>query len=112
MGVLISRVTSFFNSAKPRKLLLIGLDAAGKTTLLVRMKLKETPTTIPTIGFNVETINYKNLQMTIWDLGGQDHIRKLWHHYYENNNGIIFVVDSSDTERIQEASEELHHIMK
>ena len=112
MGAVLARVNSFFNSSKPRKLMMIGLDAAGKTTILVRLKLKETATTIPTIGFNVETINYKNLNMTIWDLGGQDHIRKLWYHYYEGNNGVIFVVDSSDQERMTEVAEELHYILR
>ena len=57
---------------------MIGLDAAGKTTVLYKLKMGELLTTIPTIGFNVETINYKNLEMTIWDVGGQDKIRQLW----------------------------------
>merc|ERR1711971_1321978 len=57
-------------------------------------------TTIPTIGFNVETVEYKNINFTVWDVGGQDKIRPLWKHYYHNTQGIIFVVDSNDSERI------------
>ena len=87
---------------------MIGLDAAGKTTTLNQLKLGENVSTIPTIGFNVETIEYKNLSMMIWDLGGQDKIRILWHHYFENNHGIIFVVDSTDASRLDEAKEELY----
>ena len=49
---------------------------------------------IPTVGFNVETVKYKNINFTVWDVGGQDKIRALWRHYYNNTEGIIFVVDS------------------
>ena len=55
---------------RPTKLLMIGLDASGKTTVLNQLKMNENVSTIPTIGFNVETVAYKNLGMTIWDLGG------------------------------------------
>merc|ERR1712093_505837 len=82
-------------------------DAAGKTTVLYNLKLGEGVTTIPTVGFNVETLEYKNLRFTVWDIGGQDKIRKLWRYYYEGNQGLIFVVDSSDRERIGLAREEL-----
>merc|ERR1739848_510905 len=79
---------------------MVGLDAAGKTTILYKLKLGEVVTTIPTIGFNVETVEYKNINFTVWDVGGQDKIRPLWRHYYQNTQGIIFVVDSADKDRI------------
>ena len=60
-----------------------GLDAAGKTTILYKLKLGEIVTTIPTIGFNVETVEYKNISFTVWDVGGQDKIRPLWRHYFQ-----------------------------
>lgn len=63
---------------------LVGLDAAGKTTILYKLKLGEIVTTIPTIGFNVETVEYKNISFTVWDVGGQDKIRPLWRHYFQN----------------------------
>merc|ERR1712228_885883 len=85
----------------------VGLDAAGKTTVLYKLKLGEVVTTIPTIGFNVETVEYKNIRFTVWDIGGQDKIRKLWRYYYENTQGLIFVVDSSDRDRVEDAREEL-----
>lgn len=68
----------------------------GKTTITYRLKLGDVVTTIPTIGFNVETIQYKKLQMTMWDIGGQDKIRPLWRHYFVNTSGLIFVIDSND----------------
>ena len=68
-------------------------------------------TTIPTIGFNVEEVNYKNLSMTMWDVGGQDKIRRLWSHYYENSDAIVYVVDSNDRDRLSEARDELHKML-
>merc|ERR1711916_399497 len=74
------------------------------TTILYKLKLGEVVTTIPTIGFNVETVEYKNISFTVWDVGGQDKIRPLWRHYYQNTQGIIFVVDSNDRDRIDDGS--------
>ncbi len=96
--------TKLFNSfKKDTRVLMIGLDGAGKTTILYKLKLGEIFTTIPTIGFNVESIYYKNLEMLIWDLGGQEQIRPLWKHYYQNVNGLMYVVDTNDPERINES---------
>lgn len=92
--------------------MIIGLDAAGKTTLLYKIKLGELVNTIPTIGFNVETFQYGNIQFTAWDIGGQAKIRALWQHYISNNDAIIFVVDAADLERIDEAKQALHLIFE
>jgi small GTP-binding protein len=67
----------------------------GKTTILYKLKLGETVTTIPTIGFNVETVTYKGTNFTFWDVGGCDKIRPLWRHYYQGTDAIIFVVNSA-----------------
>ncbi|VDD80381.1 unnamed protein product [Mesocestoides corti] len=91
--------------------ILVGLDAAGKTTILYKLKLGEVVTTIPTIGFNVESVEYHNLNFTVWDVGGQDKIRPLWRHYFQNTQGLIFVVDSNDRDRIGEAAEELQKML-
>jgi small GTP-binding protein len=91
---------------------MLGLDAAGKTTVLYKMKLGEQVTTIPTIGFNVETIGYKGFNMNIWDVGGQDRLRPLWRHYIHNTQGLIFVVDSNDVRRLDEACETLHKLLE
>lgn len=90
---------------------MLGLDAAGKTTVLYKFKLGEVLTTVPTIGFNVEEVVHKNLRLTVWDIGGQDRIRKLWRHYYIGTQGLIFVVDSSDRDRIEDACDELHKML-
>ena len=96
---------------KEARILMVGLDAAGKTTILYKLKLDENVTTIPTIGFNVETVQYKKVNFTMWDVGGQDKIRPLWRHYYANTNAVIFVVDSNDRERISEARDELQKML-
>lgn len=93
------------------RILMVGLDAAGKTTILYKLKLGESVTTIPTIGFNVETVEYKNLKFTMWDVGGQDKLRPLWRHYFQNTNGVIFVVDSNDSARIGKARDELQKML-
>ncbi|CAG0917031.1 unnamed protein product [Notodromas monacha] len=114
MGLVMSRVWEIIFSSfkKPCRILMIGLDNAGKTTILYKMKLNELVTSIPTIGFNVECIDYKNLNMTIWDVGGQKTIRALWRHYYQNTQAVIYVIDSNDAERLAEAAEELHDVLR
>uniref|UniRef100_A0A3P9IVR9 Zgc:110286 n=1 Tax=Oryzias latipes TaxID=8090 RepID=A0A3P9IVR9_ORYLA len=108
MGALISSIFSRFVSKDPFRILMVGLDGAGKTTILYKLKLGEVVTTIPTIGFNVETVEYKNISFTVWDVGGQNRIRLLWRHYLVNTQGLIFVVDSIDPERFKEAAEDFH----
>ena len=75
------------------------------------MKLNQDVTTIPTVGFNVETVTYKNVKFNVWDVGGQDKIRPLWRHYFSGTQGLIFVVDSNDRARIIEARQELQRII-
>ncbi|XP_070686371.1 ADP-ribosylation factor 4-like [Pempheris klunzingeri] len=111
MGLTISSLFSQLFGKKQMRILMVGLDAAGKTTILYKLKLGEIVTTIPTIGFNVETVEYKNINFTVWDVGGQDKIRPLWRHYFQNTQGLIFVVDSNDRERVAESSEELSKML-
>merc|ERR1712070_561319 len=110
-GLLMSKIWGRILCAKDMRILMVGLDAAGKTTILYKFKLGEVVTTIPTVGFNVETVEYKNISFTMWDVGGQDKLRPLWRHYYEGTNGLIYVVDSNDRERIEDAREELHKML-
>ena len=168
MGLAISKALEGLLGKKEMRILMVGLDAAGKTTILYKLKLGEIVTTIPTvrsapacarwaagpspsprrgpltrwgrrplaaaqIGFNVETVEYKNISFTVWDVGGQDkvwappccacscacsadpccraQIRPLWRHYYQNTQGLIFVVDSNDKDRVGEAHDELHRML-
>ncbi|KAJ4967203.1 hypothetical protein NE237_019052 [Protea cynaroides] len=88
MGVSISRLVRTLFVKREMRILMVGLDAAGKTTILYKLKLGQIVNTIPTIGFNVETVGYKNVSFTVWI------------HYFQNSQGVIFVVDSNDRERI------------
>ncbi|KRX94330.1 ADP-ribosylation factor 4, partial [Trichinella pseudospiralis] len=112
MGLTLSSLFGRLFGKKQVRILMVGLDAAGKTTILYKLKLGEIVTTIPTIGFNVETVDYKNISFTVWDVGGQDKIRPLWRHYFQNTQGLIFVVDSNDRERIEESREELQKMLQ
>jgi ADP-ribosylation factor 1/2 len=69
-------------------------------------------TSVPTIGFNVESVEYRNISFTVWDVGGQNKLRSLWRHYYQGSSGLIFVVDSNDEMRLDEARKELHTILQ
>uniref|UniRef100_A0A674PER6 ADP-ribosylation factor 2b n=1 Tax=Takifugu rubripes TaxID=31033 RepID=A0A674PER6_TAKRU len=111
MGNVFASLFKGLFGKKEMRILMVGLDAAGKTTILYKLKLGEIVTTIPTIGFNVETVEYKNISFTVWDVGGQDKIRPLWRHYFQNTQGLIFVVDSNDRERVNEAREELARML-
>lgn len=112
MGLSFGKLFDTLFGKKEMRILMVGLDAAGKTTILYKLKLGEIVTTIPTIGFNVETVEYKNISFTVWDVGGQDKIRPLWRHYFQNTQGLIFVVDSNDRERFNEARDELNRMLQ
>ncbi|KAI8876344.1 ARF/SAR superfamily [Backusella circina FSU 941] len=111
MGANLSKALGKMFGSKEMRILMLGLDAAGKTTILYKLKLNQSVTTIPTVGFNVESVTYKNVKFNVWDVGGQDKIRNLWRHYYTGTQGLIFVIDSQDRDRIDEARQELHRIL-
>ena len=103
----MSSLWALFGSTREARIIEVGLDAAGKTTIVNKLQLGEVQNTIPTIGFNVETLQYKNVKLSLWDLGGQERLRRCWEQYLEGATGVIFVVDSSDRARFQEAADEL-----
>ena len=110
MGAM-KKLSKKFKKQKVR-ILLLGLDNAGKTTILNQLHLGDAKTTVPTVGFNVEEVQYKNLTFDVWDVGGQDRLRPLWRHYYRGVCGIIFVIDSADQQRFDIAKGELHQLMR
>lgn len=111
MGLNFTKMFSSLFGKKELRALMLGLDAAGKTTILYKLKLGEVVSSVPTIGFNVETVEFQKVKFTVWDVGGQDKIRQLWKHYYQNTQALIYVVDSSDKERINIARDELQKML-
>lgn len=117
MGNNLSSIVKKFSDLGPNgnrhRILMLGLDSAGKTTILYRLKLGKMVQTIPTIGFNMETVTpTKNVSLSVWDVGGQDKIRPLWHHYCRETEGLVFVLDSADQIRYAQARSELFSILE
>ena len=111
MGLKFAKIFQNLFGTHELRTLMLGLDAAGKTTILYKMKLGEVVSSVPTIGFNVESLEFHNARFTVWDVGGQDKIRQLWKHYYTGTQAIIYVVDSSDKERIEKSRDELQKML-
>jgi len=102
---------------KDQRLLMLGLDNSGKTTALKKMADEDAANATPTQGFNIKTVQSKNadgnsVNLTVWDIGGQKHIRPYWQNYYDNTDGIIYIIDSADKNRIDEADVELGKLLE
>ncbi|KAK5623902.1 ADP-ribosylation factor-like protein 4C [Crenichthys baileyi] len=114
MGTSLSRLAAF----QSLHIVMLGLDSAGKTTVLYRLKFNEFVNTVPTIGFNTERIRLggpgasRGISCHFWDVGGQEKLRPLWKPYSRCTDGIVYVVDSVDAERLEEARAELHRITR
>lgn len=106
MGILLAKLWSLF-SKEEHKVVIVGLDNAGKTTILYQFLMDEVVHTSPTIGSNVEEVVWKNVHFIMWDLGGQDSLRAAWNTYYSNTEFLIVVIDSTDRERLSITKEEL-----
>ena len=114
MGTLWSKITSAFGmlgGQKEVRVLVLGLDNAGKTSILYRLQLGSVVQTVPTVGFNLETLQYKNITFQVWDLGGQTGIRPYWRCYFSQTDAIIYVVDSTDRDRMGVAKHELFALL-
>ncbi|GMI79590.1 ADP-ribosylation factor B1C [Hibiscus trionum] len=111
MGQVFRKLLDTFFGNSEMRVVMLGLDAAGKTTILYKLHIGEVLSTVPTIGFNVEKVQYKNVVFTVWDVGGQEKLRPLWRHYFNNTDGLIYVVDSLDRERIGKAKNEFQTII-
>ncbi|XP_004552415.1 putative ADP-ribosylation factor-like protein 5C [Maylandia zebra] len=110
MGYLLSKMMAVFGD-KEHKVIIVGLDNAGKTTILYQFLTKEAVHTSPTIGSNVEQITVRKTHFLVWDIGGQESLRASWYSYYGNTEIVILVVDSTDRERLTVTKEELHRML-
>ena len=113
MGCDIIKATKLGNGSEltEKRILILGLDNAGKTSILLQMKENTfMPQSVPTIGLNIEQVSFRDYNLTFWDVGGQ--ATKLWKHYFDSIDGMIFVIDSTDRERIPKAKAELMRVTK
>ena len=94
------------------RILLLGLDNAGKTTLLKQLASEEVNMVTPTIGFNVKSVQSQGFKLNVWDIGGQREIRPYWRNYFENTDVLIYVIDSTDDKRFLETSQELYNLLE
>jgi small GTP-binding protein len=104
--------TLFGEQRKEARILLVGLDKAGKTTLMYRLKQNTIVPTVSTAGFNMEIIEFRNTQMLMWDVGGCYNCRPYWNCYLQNVSAIVYVIDSADRDRIEEARDELERFLR
>jgi small GTP-binding protein len=110
MGLIFSKIWALFGNEE-HKIVIVGLDNAGKTTILYQLIMNEVVQTSPTIGSNVEEVTYKNIHFVMWDLGGQQSLRQTWTTYFINVEFVILVVDSTDSERLTLVRAELDNLM-
>eukprot|EP00349_Pseudokeronopsis_sp_Brazil_P006680 CAMPEP_0202955894 /NCGR_PEP_ID=MMETSP1396-20130829/420_1 /ASSEMBLY_ACC=CAM_ASM_000872 /TAXON_ID= /ORGANISM="Pseudokeronopsis sp., Strain Brazil" /LENGTH=130 /DNA_ID=CAMNT_0049672647 /DNA_START=9 /DNA_END=398 /DNA_ORIENTATION=+ len=94
------------------KLCVLGLDNAGKTTILKSLSNEEIQYVMPTQGFNIKSLSQGNFKFNVWDLGGQKAIRQHWKNYFDQLDCIIYVIDSSDRMRMEECGEELQKLLE
>ena len=111
MGIL-----DFFRSAKPApkeaRILILGLDNAGKTSILKKLSEEEISHVMPTQGFNIKSLSHEGFKLNVWDIGGQKSIRPYWRNYFDQTDGLVYVIDSSDRRRLEETGMELNLLLE
>ncbi|TVU49639.1 hypothetical protein EJB05_00959, partial [Eragrostis curvula] len=109
---LLSIIKKIKRKEKEMRILMVGLDNSGKTTIVLKINGEDTSVISPTLGFNIKTIKYHKYSLNIWDVGGQKTIRSYWRNYFEQTDGLVWVVDSSDIRRLDDCRAELHNLLK
>ncbi|ORZ02199.1 ADP-ribosylation factor family-domain-containing protein [Syncephalastrum racemosum] len=112
MGIVFSSLWQRLFSKAEVKIIIVGLDNAGKTTILYKLLMNQIVITTPTIGSNVEEYVYKNIRFVMWDIAGQETLRPSWKTYYVDTQTVIMVIDSTDAARLHIAKHELHQMME
>jgi len=109
---LLSILRKLKEKEKDVRILMLGLDNAGKTTILKKFNGEDISSISPTLGFNIKTLEHKGYNLNIWDVGGQKSLRSYWRNYFETTDGLIWVVDSADRRRLQDCKKELHGLLQ
>ena len=111
MGGLLKILRGLRKSEKEARILVLGLDNSGKTTILRALSDEETENIAPTQGFNIKALSKEGFKLNVWDIGGQKAIRAYWPNYFEGTDGLVYVVDSSDEGRLEESTDELKTLL-
>jgi len=90
---------------------MLGLDNAGKTTILKKLSEEDITTIMPTQGFNIKSLVHEGFKLNVWDIGGQKTIRPYWSNYFESSDALVYVIDSSDRRRLEESGTELNELL-
>ncbi|CAL8077869.1 unnamed protein product [Calicophoron daubneyi] len=94
------------------RVLILGLDNAGKTTIVKKFNGEDINSISPTLGFSIQTLEHMGYKLNVWDVGGQKSLRSYWRNYFETTDALIWVVDSSDRLRLDDCREELAKLLQ
>ncbi|XP_065184350.1 ADP-ribosylation factor-like protein 2 [Sycon ciliatum] len=97
---------------KEVRILMLGLDNAGKTTIVKKFNGEDIDKISPTLGFNIKTLEHRGFKLNVWDVGGQKSLRSYWRNYFESTDGLVWVVDSADRRRLDDCRTELHALLQ
>merc|ERR1712184_118166 len=112
MGGIFDLIRKLRSKGKEASLLVLGLDNAGKTTILKKLSNEDISQIEPTHGFNIKNLVHDEFKLTLWDVGGQETIREYWSNYFEGRDALVYVIDSADEKRVEEASKELTKLLE
>mmetsp|Transcript_20591 Transcript_20591/g.57912 ORF Transcript_20591/g.57912 Transcript_20591/m.57912 type:complete len:182 (-) Transcript_20591:275-820(-) len=108
---LLSVLRKMKKEDKEARILMLGLDNAGKTTILKKMSEEDISHIMPTQGFNIKSLVQDGFKLNVWDIGGQKTIRPYWSNYFESSDALVYVIDSSDRRRLEESGSELAELL-
>merc|ERR1712038_571749 len=108
---LLNLLRSMKRDEREARILVLGLDNAGKTTILKKLSEEDITHIMPTQGFNIKSLVHEGFKLNVWDIGGQKTIRPYWSNYFESSDALVYVIDSSDKRRLEESGQELRDLL-
>jgi len=109
---LLSLLRQLKKSDGEARILVLGLDNAGKTTILKKLSDEDVTTITPTQGFNIKSLMHEGFKLNVWDIGGQKSIRPYWRNYFDQTDCLLYVIDSADRKRLEETGDELSKLLE